>query len=322
VKGALLGRSLAERQGAGILALSQQSRPLGDESLGCSSLTPWEVCTKYYVAPVRLGIVHSELGAVEGRCEALVHVVDGRGLTSAGLREELTALCDGVELSCDVQLVVMSHADEWGGDRWFELPEAVGELSEAALDCGFELVPADLASPECGSGSRERIGVARVVEALETVMWSSMVRGGKPAASTAMSKAEADSSSSVAASSSSSSSAMSKGVSAAAAAEPATSTTATVEEEEEAVGGAGKDDAEQLHESDRGDDVDPEQDSHFESLERMMEEARAMRAAGATMSDAQRRDRAADVAMRLAALLGFDDGEVRGMIAEVHGESK
>ena len=132
-----------------------------------------------------------------------------------------------------------------------------------AAENAFEFIPlpaVDAAQPAEASSSRERVGLARVREALEAHNWPGLLP--KPRAVLPRAGAEAASD-----------------------AAPSLSTKTLLEADEEAVG-----------------------EEAYEALMGAMRQARDVAAAGG-VPDEERRARAATLALQMAALLGFDDGD-------------
>lgn len=152
---------------------------------------PLALSTKYYSATVEIVVLPASAfidpdsdawaGAHVG-VEAAVLVVDATApFAASNASAWAQRLADVPTL-----LIVATYVDI--------LPAAIrgsalGALSEWALDNGFELVEANaIADPRDAAGdARDKSGVPRVLEALESTMWSNIVRGGAPASSVAAS---------------------------------------------------------------------------------------------------------------------------------------
>ena len=152
---------------------------------------PLALSTKYYSATVEIVVLPASAfvdpdsdawaGAHVG-VEAAVLVVDSTApFAASNASAWAQRLADVPTL-----LIVATYVDS--------LPAAIrgsalGALNEWALDNGFELVEANaIADPRDAAGdARDKSGVPRVLEALESTMWSNIVRGGAPASSVAAS---------------------------------------------------------------------------------------------------------------------------------------
>ena len=152
---------------------------------------PLALSTKYYSATVEIVVLPaSAFVDPDGDAWAGAHV----GVEAAVLVVDATAPFAVSNASAWAQrltdvptlLIIATYVDS--------LPaasrgSALAALSEWALDNGFELVEANaIADPkEADVDARDKSGVPRVLEALESTMWSNIVRGGAPASSVAAS---------------------------------------------------------------------------------------------------------------------------------------
>jgi hypothetical protein len=114
----------------------------------------------------------SEGGAADA--DAASYVVDGR-LTTFSEDGPLPSMLRGA-----------SGGAGGGGSRGVVPPEEhaawLAMVQEWALDTGLEVVECCATQPHAGADKRDKTGVARVYEALQSTMWSNMVMGGKGAA--------------------------------------------------------------------------------------------------------------------------------------------
>lgn len=205
----------------------------------------------------------------------------------------------------------------------------IQRVSHWCLDAGFEHVQAAATSPLAGGSGRDKSGVPRVLEALECTMWNSMRRRQQqqqPAAEASAtdnaavaaaaddsdSAGDADNGSAAASSSTSSSAAAAPSMQAAVGAEKASSSSKDDGDKASSImrellrGSKGT--------ATRGDDSDADVDEDEEddtSIEKLMAEMQRVRdaARGPGMTDAQRREAAARVAMQLLSLMGGAEGE-------------
>lgn len=234
-------------------------------------------------------------------------------------------------------LVIGSHADSRGGggeekeggaDADWE--GVKGRVNDWCLDRGYEFVECNCRDPMASASEREKIGVARVREALQNTMWGSM-EYATPLRPSGEALADAR---------------------AAAAAEPAAAPTGAVggagsassssskrdeegEEERsskvsEGGAGVGSDSRAEaiLHDlltagasrpgaaggaavaADGADERDGE--GGEDEIDHLFAQIAGVRARGKEMSDSQRREAAADLALRLMTTLGLDEGETPG----------
>lgn len=196
----------------------------------------WTIYTKYYGADVALHTVQPRLDAAGAavsssgsqpalaRAEAVVHVMNAAKLLVDGVDHAVTELgvatdaLDSAGCGAEMRLLVLSHADVAADGKKGDSGAAASASSAssssgvtgssdgldaleqaiqpAALEHGFEVVVADLTNPHISYTERDKRGVARVLEALQTVMWSSldMGRARKAAPAPAAPDAEASSS--------------------------------------------------------------------------------------------------------------------------------
>lgn len=259
-------------------------------------VAPLALSTKYYTCTVEICVLRagsfyetceSALAAAFSSVEAVAIIVDAgasaEAVDAALLRAEpwaARAADGGVQT---LLLVATKGGAGAGADA------TLSKLGSWTLDRGFELVEADARAPFDGADGREKSGMPRVLEALESSMWSNIARasdgGGAHSADAAERRetgagaAEADASGDAAGSSSD-------------VAVPAVGGAA-------AVGAA-------LLESEEALDFD------FAAL---MDEARAVRdtARSGKMTDDQRRQAAATVAMRMLNMMAAGGGVPGGL---------
>ncbi len=169
-------------------------------------VVPWRIRTKYYVADVEFHLLPASDffapsdSAVEG-AEAVLLVLDASGsaadadaalaAATAAWLPLLESVDPAVRLLCLNKCdVVLGAAPGEGGDEADAglsdaaaqpAPPAsfagiVARLQEWCLDNGFEQVQTAGTSPFSGAGSRDKVGVPRVLEALQTTLWSTLER--------------------------------------------------------------------------------------------------------------------------------------------------
>ena len=185
-------------------AASQESTPTLEPS---SRRLPLHLDNKYYSAKLLCHIVEAEEWETPSTAtieilkstEALILVADASAeapnggaaapafLDSANRWSELARTADIGTLLCVVNKydsVSSGHvpgAGEEGSDadllsqRAVDTP-ALGAIAEWCLEHGFEHVLASAASPLVGAGRREKLGMPRVFEALQSVSWTSMAQ--------------------------------------------------------------------------------------------------------------------------------------------------
>ena len=148
-------------------------------------------------------------------------------------------------------------------------------LTKRCLEHGFEYIEADLCAPVSTEGTREKEGVARVVEAMEATSWRSIVlreRGHRAPETAGLSTSGAEES------------CLSVGAEGAEMSEPAEG----LEVEKGVV----------------------ETEKSVDELEAIFDKVREVRASAGQVSDSERRKRAAETALRLAKALGvLDDSD-------------
>lgn len=208
----------------------------------------------------------------------------------------------------------------------------VQRVTEWCLDAGFEHVQTAATAPHVGGAGRDKGGVPRVLEALQCTMWGSMRRrggggggGGDSDAAAAAAAAEPESTGDDISSPSSAADAP------AAAAPASTSDSAAAAAAAAPAERSPEDAVRQLLRGVAGADGDADGggDDDDSAVERLMADMQRVRdaARGPGMSDAQRREAAARMAMQLFALMGAggdddeddDDGEGDGDEAEEGG---
>jgi len=103
--------------------------------------------------------------------EGLILVANGSH-GAARIQEQLSPWAASVSSSpAELKLLVTTHADRLSQAHQDDLHAA---LVLWALDHGFELIQADATNPVEGGDEREKEGLPRVWEAMQSVMWSSL----------------------------------------------------------------------------------------------------------------------------------------------------
>lgn len=313
---------------------------------GAHSITPILLTTKYYTADVDLVLLPASeflsptpaTHAVMQDAEAVVFVLDA---TTDGERtrvqlEACEALLEvntpGTALAVvnkmDVTGSVPGEGDDAaedgamhasrasasaaGSSNSAAVAETVAAIADWCLDHGVEHVPCSALNPGAGSHLREKVGIARVVEALHSTMWSNMrmlTRGTGAAAGGARAVATA------AEAPPTPERLVSAATAAAAAAGPLPSMSS------DAVDASTKDAevsaarvAAAFEEGAAADDAEDGDDGPLD-IGRLMAEMQSVRQAAVSggQTDEQRRAAAARMAMKLFELLGGgDDGEEEG----------
>ena len=202
----------------------------------------------------------------------------------------------------------------------------VGRVAEWALEAGFEHVQAAAVSPAAGGAGRDKAGVPRVLEALQCTMWSSMRRRETPPppppAAAAASREEAAAAPLTAGDASPGEG----GAATTAAAPPTAAAPASSDDEEQRLRGlvrgargvrppraAGDGSSGEVGgQREDGDAAEEEEGEDRDDIERLMAEMQRVRDAAhgpGGLSDEQRREAAARVALQLFALMGEGEGE-------------
>ncbi|KAA0176830.1 hypothetical protein FNF27_01652 [Cafeteria roenbergensis] len=320
--------------------------------------------------------------------EAVVHVANGSARSAESILAEVAALAAALrEADCspELKLLVVTHVDvlDEGVGQWSSTGDAkaapaaaasaaaaagagglaqrgpesggasdglVAALLEATLTHGFEVVAANAAEPAVGSTGRDKSGLARVVEAMGAVMWSTMdtsrgLRSRPPKAAQAPTAAPA---AAPAAASAAGGEATGEGEAAATKAssagsgEGAGAAASTAEPQAAALAGVTSDtvpgqlrpalgDEEGLWDPSRDGPTDEDGGDElaaaegagvdFEELGRMMEAARFLKEHGGKLSREERHKQAAELAMKMATLLGIDEDEAEEAMGEVRAEA-
>lgn len=195
-------QSLIERAA---LACSHWLHPF-NAPLMCSQResVPWTIDTKYYTADVELTSVaaiewaapaDAAEAAVEA-AEALMLVLDATDTASSlaplaawkalahrhnpacmlcvvNKVDVVTGVVPAGDEGADAELLVQAQHQQQGAERYNAFLDTVREW---CLDHGFEHVECAATSPLAGAHARDKAGVPRVLEALQSTPWSNMVR--------------------------------------------------------------------------------------------------------------------------------------------------
>jgi len=352
---------------------------------------PLSILTKYYEAPTELLVVPAEVqpwtaagsssdatGAgpspLEG-AEAVIHVVNASATTAARVVAEvagLAAALDDAGAEAELRILLLSHADAVGGPEWGGQGDGCGAaaaasasssgrpldallsaLTDVTLDHGFEVVPANALAPGLGSEGRDKRGLGRVLEALQTVMWSTMDMSKGVGAGGAGSRAAGplaaagagesaglgpldDADGAVAGASGEGEAGAAVGGEDAAAGAEAGSSEAGISGEGPFPGAEFVPGASLLPLGEDGLPMDPEGEGEgegeggggggggdggfdFDGLSDMIRQANDLKTSGAALGRKERQDRAAEVALRMAVLMGIDADDATAMLAEMAG---
>ena len=104
-------------------------------------------------------------------CEGLLAIVNASH-GAARIQEQLAPWAGSLkDSSAELKLLIATHSDRLIEAEQDKLHSA---LVLWALDHGFEFVQADATNPVEGGSDREKEGLPRVWEAMQSVMWSSM----------------------------------------------------------------------------------------------------------------------------------------------------
>ena len=145
-------------------------------------VAPLALSTKYYSCTVQICVLPA--GSFYDTCEI--------GLAAAFSSVEAVALLVDAAASAEAVDAALLCAEPWASRaadegvqtlllvaskcEGGEAGAVLSKLSSWALDRGFEFVEADARSPFDGAEVREKSGVPRVLEALESSMWSNITR--------------------------------------------------------------------------------------------------------------------------------------------------
>ena len=119
----------------------------------------------------------------ESPVEGLIFATDGDVMGDA----IKVLLADAAGASSRLHIKLLVHV-QWGGAAELADAERLA-WTEWCLDNGFELIEVVAADPVRGWRDREKEGLPRLIEALHSTMWSTMVRRDQPA--TVFARAEA-----------------------------------------------------------------------------------------------------------------------------------
>jgi len=246
--------------------------------------------------------------------EGLIFVTDSDVLVDA----TKACLADAAGAASRLNVKLLVHV-QWSGAAELSDAERLAR-TEWCLDHGFELVEVDAADPVRNWKDREKEGLPRLVEALHSTMWSSMVRKDKPT-TTVFARAEA------AAATTATATAMAAPAPApvpatapATASTTKTATSSAVKITDPAQGSAApaarvltvtSADSITLEQVDEEDDDPDGEDAMLAQLEEVISQAREYRqqAVDGAVPDEERLRRAEHVARALAAMLHLDDDD-------------